>query len=587
MIETTRPAQDEAAVWPLAPSAAAVSFGRRQLNGLAGKNVAFIWDDLFRGDDMFEAFEAAAEEAGVAFRRIPHTVFGDLHGPHERAVVARIPELLREHEIDAAIVGVGACGSCTPAVIRACQAVEEAGVPAMALVSSGFVRQATATARAVGLEKLWIAEYPGVIAVDTDEAFAQKVHDHVVPSLFDGFRRLTHGYDGDAGDAATEPGVRDIVVSGRLEEIQDYFDDRQWSDGLPIVPPTIERVEHFLAYTDRDPLDEIGVMLPARRAVTVWSVAVNGVMAGCRPEYMPVLLAVTEVMADPEWRLEDAGCTPGWEPLILISGPLASVFGLNDGAGMMRVGNRANSTIGRFGRLIMRNLAGFLTPPGDTDKAAIGRTFNVAMAESDEHTHAIGWSTSREECGYVTDDTVVSVQSCVAISGPAYTGGAAEEQLAMLARYAADTIGPWAFTNLYYRGHSALVLMSPSVAQSLAEAGHTKDSIRRYLVDHATMDVGGMEAQARMARGNEFSFTDLAAKGMLPDGFPPDVTTETQVGVLAGPENVRIILGGDPGRNQNRIYWNNHEQGLPIHRRVECNARVRELVGSSGERRVG
>ncbi len=376
--------------------------------------------------------------------------------------------------------------------------------------------------------------------------------------------------------------MRDILIRGTLEEVQDYFDERQWSDGLPIVPPTIERVERFLAFTDRDPLERLGVMLPARRAVTVWSVAVNGVMAGCRPEHMPILLAVAEVMADPGWRLEDAGCTPGWEPLILISGPLTRAFGFNNGAGMMRVGNRANATIGRFGRLIMRNLAGFLTPPGDTDKAAIGRTFNVAMVENDDHTEAIGWKTSREEAGYDKSDTVVSVQSCVAISGPAYTGGPADEQLAMLARYTADTIGPWAFTNIYYRGHSALVLMSPSVAESLTLAGHTKGSIRQYLVEHATMDVRGMEAQARMARGNDFSFRELSAKGLLPDTFPTDADDDTQVGVLAGPENIRIVLGGDPGRNQNRIYWNNHEQGLPLHRRVECNAHLLDFLAAAG-----
>jgi hypothetical protein len=293
---------------------------------------------------------------------------------------------------------------------------------------------------------------------------------------------------------------------------------------------------------------------------------------------MPLLLAIAEVMVDPAWRLEDAGCTPGWEPLVLVSGPLVRQLNMNDGAGLMRVGNRANASIGRFGRLIMRNLAGFLTPPGDTDKAAIGRTFNVAMAESDEHTLAAGWEPSRVEAGFDIEDTVVSVQSCVAISGPAYTGGTPGEQLEMLSRYVLDTIGPWAFCNIYYRGHSALVLMSPSVARAFADAGYDKQGIKQHLADHSHMAVGVMEAEARMARGNDFSFYELAQRGLVPPELGESTDPERLARVVASADNLRIVVAGDPGRNQNRIYWNNHEQGLPLHRKVEVNARSRAAL---------
>src|SRR5213595_534129 len=88
-------------------------------------------------------------------------------------------------------------------------------------------------------------------------------------------------------------------------------------------------------------------------------------MAGCRPEYMPVLVAIVEAIAEPVFRVEDAGSTPGWEPLVIVSGPIAGALDLNHGQGVMRVGRQANTTLGRFLRLYLRNVAGLRIPPGD------------------------------------------------------------------------------------------------------------------------------------------------------------------------------------------------------------------------------
>ena len=122
---------------------------------------------------------------------------------------------------------------------------------------------------------------------------------------------------------------------------------------------------------------------------TVWSVAVNGVMAGCRPEYMPILVAVVEAIADPEWRIQDAGATPGWEPLIVLSGPMVKRLGFNTGSGLMRMGSRPAASMGRFLRMYLRNVAGLRVPPGTTDKGSIGSSFNVALAEDEDATRAL------------------------------------------------------------------------------------------------------------------------------------------------------------------------------------------------------
>src|SRR5258708_1424420 len=100
----------------------------------------------------------------------------------------------------------------------------------------------------------------------------------------------------DEKELPPEPSAREIVFRGTFEEVNAHFYEREWSDGLPIVPPTIEKIEAFLGFTDRAPEESLGILLPENRAATIWAVAVNGVMAGCRPEYMPILVALAEAM---------------------------------------------------------------------------------------------------------------------------------------------------------------------------------------------------------------------------------------------------------------------------------------------------
>src|SRR5262249_34063022 len=125
----------------------------------------------------------------------------------------------------------------------------------------------------------------------------------------------------DVVDMVGQPTPRQVVYSGTLSQIEEYFSERYWTDGLPIIPPTIDRVEEFLRFTPRREDECLGTLLPERREATIWNVAVNGVMAGCRPEYMPILVAAAEALSDPIFGLEHAGSTPSWEPLVILSGP--------------------------------------------------------------------------------------------------------------------------------------------------------------------------------------------------------------------------------------------------------------------------
>jgi hypothetical protein len=448
-------------------------------------------------------------------------------------------------------------------VLRATKIAEETGIPGVAIVATGFMKQAGATARAMGVPNMSIAEYPGVIPMDSADVLADKVWNAVVPAVV---QKLTS----DAGKseaASAEPAPRDIVFNGTLDEVQEYFDDREWSDGLPIVPPTPERVKEFLAWTERDPAEVIGVLPPEFREATVWSVAVNGVMSGCRPEYMPILLGIVDAISDPDFRMQDAGATPGWEPLVVVSGEIVDALKYNTEVANMRVGRRANSSIGRFLRMYMRNVAGFR--PGTTDKGSIGFTFNVSMGENEGAVKELGWDPLRVDLGFAREDNVVMVQSVLAVSAPVYSGGTDPVTLARpLVRYLAGAAGPWNFTALWFSRWHPLIQMSPAVAKGFKDLGWGKKEIRDYLFEHTRISARWMEHYPLAVGGQEMPLADVVKRGAAPALYADSNDPDRLLPMLLKPEWTNIVVAGDPGRNQSRIYVNNHEQGPPVARKI-------------------
>jgi len=236
-------------------------------------------------------------------------------------------------------------------VLRASVAAERAGVPSVSLITPGFERQALATGRGLGFDAMRVAvldAHPD--ALSHDELVAGFLA-NTVPQVIAG---LTAALDDNRSIAADEPQALDVVATGTIDDIVDLFNDRGWSDGLPIVPPTRERVEAFLAVTGHDPWRVIGVAKPSGREVTVWSVAVNGVMAGCRPEHLPVLLAAAEILTGAQYGAEHSGNTTGADALMVLDGPCVIELGYHFGPGAHREGHRANTATGRWLRLFLR-----------------------------------------------------------------------------------------------------------------------------------------------------------------------------------------------------------------------------------------
>lgn len=456
-----------------------------------------------------------------------------------------------------------------PAVMRAAAVAERTGVPAVAIGGSGFEGMGRAIGKSLGIGHVPIVSYPGVILTDDTETFTTKMTDTVAPEVIEALVHEVTTEGGPGVNNTDEPAPKDVVFTGSLDDVQDYFLERGWSDGLPIVPPTVERIEAFLANTDRSPSEVVGVLLPEQREATVWNVAVNGVMAGCKPEYLPILLAIAECLVDPEFRIQDAGSTPGWEPLVVLSGRVADQLDFNSGTGVMRIGRRANSSVGRFVRLYLRNLPGLRIAPEQTDQGAIATSFNVVLAENEAAVRDLGWPSFRADRGFDDDQSMVTVQSCVNISAPIYSGGDyPRDHLETLAQIFGNAIGPWAYTGMEFGAWHPLLVLGPSIARALADHGVGKAEIRAYLAEHMLISVAELERCAWQVGSTSFRVDASVRSGALDARYGESDDPERRVPMCPRAEDISIVIAGNPNRNQSRGYVQNHVQGVPISRPV-------------------
>lgn len=448
---------------------------------------------------------------------------------------------------------------------RAVVHLERAGFSTVAVVSSGFIGMFDALCASMGVDDMPRAEYPGLIPTDTTATLREKVASILVPRLLDALGSAPRAHATDD----VEPDPTGVVFRGDLDAVHEHFAAQLWSDGLPIIPPTPDRVERFLACTSRSPDEVLGIVPAQHRAATVRNTAVNGVMAGCRPEHMPVLVAAVEAVCDPRFRLEDAGSTPSWEPLVIVSGPGVRRLGLNTGAGLLKVGAHPNTSIGRFLRLYIRNITGIRTESG-IDKGTVGFTFNVALAEDDEALADVGWAPSRLESGFHLDDTVVTVQSTLGSAGPLYSSGAtAEEHVEAIVQIAASTCGGWAAVGLARQHWHPLLILNPSIAALLARQGWTKERLRQHLCDEARVPARWMNRTLRDAGLEGTTLESLVAAGQAPGAFADTPDPDRLVPVFTRPEWIGVVVTGDPSRNQSRFLINNHNQGVPVSKRVD------------------
>jgi len=274
-----------------------------------------------------------------------------------------------------------------------------------------------------------------------------------------------------------------VSIRSRPIEVPDWEDpievayDRGWSDGLPIVPPTDLRIVRMLGGTTRRPDEVIGLIPPNLVECTVEKAAINAVMAGCRPEYFPVVLATIEAALKPEFSMHGLLCTLWFSgPVVIVNGPVAKRVGMNWGGNALGQGNRANATIGRALQLLIRNVGGGI--PGEIDRAVLGHpgkyTFCFAEDETDRD-----WTPLHVSRGFRREQSAVTLFHGDGVQGVAGQRSRTPEELSRTLAMGLCTVchpklAQWA---------GAILVLSPDHHEIYRQAGWGREKIEAALLE--------------------------------------------------------------------------------------------------------
>lgn len=284
------------------------------------------------------------------------------------------------------------------------------------------------------------------------------------------------------------------VEFASLEDDVEAMFERGWTDGLPVVPPTEERVMAMLEGTTRDATDVVAVVPPNLHEVTVEKVAINAVMAGCKPEYLPVVLACVEAICTDEFNMHGVlATTMAVGPVFVVNGPIRKSLDMNSGMNALGHGTRSNSTIPRAVQLIVRNVGGGY--PGGVDRSTLGNPgkLGLMIAEDEEGSP---WTSYAQDHGF---DEGVSTVTAFCAEGPHTFVDQVSRTPESLTKHLA-TMLLHANTPRSVMGMDAMLVVSPEHMQRYADAGWSKDRFREELDKHLLVEideiirgVGGIE----------------------------------------------------------------------------------------------
>ena len=313
---------------------------------------------------------------------------------------------LKAMKVDAVISGNGGCGLCTPKETGSCIAAEYVGVPSVVIAGPGFVKQAKYTALNNGVAVLRTAQYPGAFALHTEAELIHNTREVLWPQIVEDLTKPITAEEKAAGEKGDKGDIRDDVFYGTFDEVQAFFKEMNWSDGLPIVPPTFEKVNEFMKYTPYKWNDTVAVLPIANRDIKAWHVAVNAVMAGCKPEYMPILVAMTKGMGVNTFY-RTLSSTHAWMPFCWLNGPVARQLGVDSGQG--QINEEANMAIGRFMNLAMMNLCGYYVK--QDRMGTFGYLMPWCLVEDDAACLRVGWKPFHVRNGYKMNDSTITLSS--------------------------------------------------------------------------------------------------------------------------------------------------------------------------------
>jgi len=333
------------------------------------------------------------------------------------------------------------------------------------------------------------------------------------------------------------------VEFAAAEDENEAMYQRGWSDGLPVVAPTPERVKRMLEGTSRDAQDVVAIVPPNLAEATVEQVAINAVMAGCRPNYLPVVLAAVEAACTDRFNMHGLLCTLWFSgPIVIVNGPIRREIAMNTGRSALGQGNRANSTIGRALQLVIRNLGG--GRPGEIDRAALGAPSKIGWCfPEDEEALPDGWPSLAVERGFGPGDDTVTLFAGHGPSGIVdQTSRTPEDLLRSFAGRLLATGNP-------FQPSEAMLVLTPEHQRVFADAGWSKQRFHDELAKRLVIDP--VIAQAGISGGSSGSATKGVPKfrpGSLlvvragGDAGAFSAIIEGWIGGRAGSEPITIMI---------------------------------------------
>jgi hypothetical protein len=421
---------------------------------------------------------------------------------------------------DAVVQCFGDCGTSTSISVADAVEIERRGIPTVTVFSSAFAEAARAQAAGRGMPDLPLARIPHPMHMAERHVVAERA-DAVIDTLIE---RLTSRGASAAPDAATGR----FDGANNLDD-QELFFARGWTDGLPVVIPTAEKVAAMVAASGRGAAELIGPVPPRWRQASIEKIAVNAVLAGCRSEYFPLVLAALDAALDHDCQLYGIQtATNTTAPLLIVNGPIVQQLDLNARGNLFGQGARANATIGRAVQLVFRNIGGDI--PGETDMSTHGHAgkFGACIAEAEDDSP---WSPFHVDLGFAAQESTVTV---IGASAPQniFTYGCETGQ-DILEHFIGATLGLGHNNIIFPTG--PLFIVSPEHAATMARDGIGKQEFRHALFERARIP---------LARFCERSVRGLRHRRAR---WFEEVGDVDHIGIADRPQDIHIVVAGGAG----------------------------------------
>ena len=446
-------------------------------------------------------------------------------------------------------------------------AVEKAGVPAVAIAARSFARAWQSCVDGWGQPNASFVTIPHA-TTGQQEDFIHKMVDEQIDEIIERLTSIPASAGASRGDRNSDQTTEMFTVEldespEGLDSVNRFLAERDWSDGIPVVPPTPAAVEQMLKGTKRAPQDVLMVMEPGFGLATVEKIAINAVMAGCRPEQFPVLLAAIDCLAQPEMNHRDMQVSGHTEaPIILVNGPIARKAGINFGTTAMGPGviNSANTAIGRALRLCLINIGYCNAGAGDPNFIGLPTKFGMCIAENEE---VSPWQPYHMDRGFKRDESAVTV---VTVTGPttiidprSKTHEDTLKNIGSMMFYPNAGAGGWVkgrqsaqvgHTNkrVPYQGPYHPIILSPSRAVIMAEAGFSKQDAQEWLHHNCRVSMKSVLASGVMpvdANGKWLHYPELQHLADDPEATIP---------ALESPEQYLLFVTGGSTHYANFFY---------------------------------